>query len=160
MKLKNNSYLREKGLQKSFSWNKTIGFLKSVLTKEKIRQIFYSLCEEKKRKKKIKIKYDENSNSNLNEIHISNENKNKNMSLFIDENNNIDNNSENGEGIFDDYFFGKFKFGFDDYKEKREYFKNQNKFIEQFIQSFNYDTILDNDESSNEKEDIYKKKNY
>ena len=155
IKLKNNSYLREKGLQKCFSWNKALSFLKSVLTIEEIKQIFYSLCEEKKKKKKIKIKYDENSNSNLNDSHISNENKN--MNFIIDENNNIDNNIESEEGIFDDYFCGKFEF--DDYKERREYFKKQNKYIEQFIQSFNYNnTISENDESSNEKMDLFIRK--
>ena len=154
MKLKNNSYLREKGLQKCFSWNKTIYFLKSVLTIEEIKQIFYSLCEAKKKKKEIKIQYDNISNSNLNDSQISNENKN--MNLIIDENNNIDNNSENNEGIFEDYFCGKFKF--EDCKEKREYFKNQNKYIEQFFQNFNYNTISDNDESSNEKMDLFIRK--
>ena len=82
------------------------------------------------------------------------------MNFFIDENNNIDNNIESEEGIFDDYFCGKFEF--DDYKERREYFKKQNKYIEQFIQSFNYNnTISDNDESSNEKMDLFiRKTNY
>jgi hypothetical protein len=71
-------------------------------------------------------------------------------------NNIIDNNNENNEGIFEDYFCGKFKF--EDCKEKREYFKNQNKYIEQFFQNFNYNTISDNDESSNEKMDLFIRK--
>jgi len=142
MKLKNNSYLREKGLKKCFSWNKTISFLKSVLTIEEIRQIFYSLCEERKKKKKIK--YDENLN--LNDTHISNENKN--MFLISDENNNID-NSENDEGIFDEYLFGKFEF--EDYIKRLEYFKKQNK----YIQGYNYNTYSENEESSNEKMDLF-----
>jgi len=141
IKLKSNSYLRKKGLQKSFSWKKTICFLKSILTIDEIKHIFYSLCEDKKKKKDRKIKYDENSNSNLNDSSISNE---KSMNLITDENNNIDNDSENDEGIFDEYLFDKIDF--DNYTKRIEYYKNQNKYIEKFIKNFNYNTISDNNE--------------
>ena len=142
IKLKNNSYLREKGLQKGFSWNKTIHFLKSIFTIEEIKHIFYSLCEEKrmKKKRKIKLKYDKISYSNLNDDDISNENKKMN-NVINDENKNIDNNIENDGGIFDKYYSGKFDFNY----------------IEQFIQRFNYNSILENDESSIEEIYLYEK---
>lgn len=71
--------------------------------------------------------------------------------LISDENNNID-NSENDEGIFDEYLFGKFEF--EDYIKRLEYFKKQNK----YIQGYNYNTYSENEESSNEKMDLFLRK--
>ena len=81
MKLKENDFVKNKGLEKSMSWTKVMNFLRSVLSQDELKNVLFSVeqNDEKKVGKKIKKikknKIDEvecrdswnNSNCDLNE---------------------------------------------------------------------------------------------
>ena len=56
MKLKENDFVKNKGLEKSMSWTKVMNFLRSVLSQDELKNVLFSVeqNDEKKVGKKIK----------------------------------------------------------------------------------------------------------
>ena len=100
MKLKVNVYLKEKGLEYDFCWSKAITYLKSVLSDDEIKNIFYSLCVENKKRNieknlsidKYNMKNDEYIKKGKENTQYLNSYKNNNTNNveknFIEKNNN------------------------------------------------------------------------
>ena len=83
MKLKENQFLKKKGLEKNLSWTKTMNFLVKNLTQEELRDILFSIEQTGQKKNNQKKNY-----KNFKKIK-------KNRNLEINENNN-DNNNDSG----------------------------------------------------------------
>lgn len=152
MKLKVNAYLKEKGLEYDFCWSKAITYLKSVLSDDEIKNIFYSLCVENKKRNikenlfidKYNMKNDEYIKKGKDNIQYLNSYKNNNSN--IDENNFIEkfnnNNLDFGELFSEpekDYDNFEKKLYFVEEKEEQiNYCKNQQKYIPKILENFNF----------------------
>ena len=96
MKLKENNFIKSKGVEQSMSWTKTMNYLRNILNYDELKEVLFSVeqSDEKTNKKKLNkkkkknIKVSDNSDSN-NEINCDN------IHLFIEEDtyNNIKNKS-------------------------------------------------------------------
>ena len=90
MKLKDNNFIKNKGLEQSLSWTKVMNYLRSILTYEELKEVLFSVeqSEDKKiLKKKKKLKkskeFDENDD-------------------IIDNSSNCDSNNSDSHFLFED----------------------------------------------------------
>ena len=154
MKLKVNVYLKEKGLEYDFCWSKAITYLKSVLSDDEIKNIFYSLCVENKKRNieknlsidKYNMKNDEYIKKGKENTQYLNSYKNNNTNNV--ENNFIEKNNNNLDfgGLFNesekeyDNFEKKIYF-VEDEEERISYYKNQQKYIPKLLENFNFSSL-------------------
>jgi SHAQKYF class myb-like DNA-binding protein len=93
MKLKENNFVKNKGLDISMSWTKVMNYLRSILSYNELKQVLFSIeqIERKKAgKKKIKkirkIKIEEKENTEYSDLNNSNNETNEgNMHFFFEE---------------------------------------------------------------------------
>ena len=156
MKLKENSFLKEKGLKNDFCWSKAISHLKSKLTNDEIKNIFYSLCVENK-KRKIEQNFSENINYKKNAFYNIKGKENIQNSSMDGNSKNIDdinfNNKDNNDFDFGElsneneynYFEGNLMhFGEEEEGEKRmNYFKPQKRYMNRLFENFNSSPLND-----------------
>ena len=155
MKLKENSFLKEKGLKNDFCWSKAISHLKSRLTNDEIKNIFYSLCVENK-KRKIEQNFSENKNYKKNAFYNIKEKENIQNSSMDVNNKNIDDINFNikdynfnfgelsNENEYN-YFEGNLMhFGEEEEEEKRmNYFVPQKRYMNKLFENFNSSPLND-----------------
>lgn len=155
MKLKENSFLKEKGLKNDFCWSKAISHLKSRLTNDEIKNIFYSLCVENK-KRKIEQNFSENKNYKKNSFYNIKEKENIQNSSMDVNNKNIDDINFNikdynfnfgelsNENEYN-YFEGNLMhFGEEEEEEKRmNYFVPQKRYMNKLFENFNSSPLND-----------------
>lgn len=155
MKLKENSFLKEKGLKNDFCWSKAISHLKSRLTNDEIKNIFYSLCVENK-KRKIEQNFSENKNYKKNALYNIKEKENIQNSSMDVNNKNIDDINFNikdynfnfgelsNENEYN-YFEGNLMhFGEEEEEEKRmNYFVPQKRYMNKLFENFNSSPLND-----------------
>lgn len=155
MKLKENSFLKEKGLKNDFCWSKAISHLKSRLTNDEIKNIFYSLCVENK-KRKIEQNFSENKNYKKNAFYNIKEKENIQNSSMDVNNKNIDDINFNikdynfnfgelsNENEYN-YFEGNLiHFGEEEEEEKRmNYFVPQKRYMNKLFENFNSSPLND-----------------
>ena len=155
MKLKENSFLKEKGLKNDFCWSKAISHLKSRLTNDEIKNIFYSLCVENK-KRKIEQNFSENKNYKKNAFYNIKEKENIQNSSMDVNNKNIDDINFNikdynfnfgelsNENEYN-YFEGNLMhFGKEEEEEKRmNYFVPQKRYMNKLFENFNSSPLND-----------------
>lgn len=155
MKLKDNSFLKEKGLKNDFCWSKAISHLKSRLTNDEIKNIFYSLCVENK-KRKIEQNFSENKNYKKNAFYNIKEKENiQNSSMDVNNKNIDDINFNINDYNFNfgelsneneyNYFEGNLMhFGEEEEEEKRmNYFVPQKRYMNKLFENFNSSPLND-----------------
>lgn len=155
MKLKDNSFLKEKGLKNDFCWSKAISHLKSRLTNDEIKNIFYSLCVENK-KRKIEQNFSENKNYKKNAFYNIKEKENiQNSSMDVNNKNIDDINFNINDYNFNfgelsneneyNYFEGNLMhFGKEEEEEKRmNYFVPQKRYMNKLFENFNSSPLND-----------------
>lgn len=135
MKLRENKFVQEKGLNTKFCWTKTINFLQSSLTKEELKEVLFSVEEDKPRKSwkncsKSNEKY-ESISLNEDNNDISNENDNE----SIDQNRNrspfISNRRQ------ENFFWDLNDKGIFNYKNQNEEEEKEKRIIRKFFLNFN-----------------------
>ena len=69
MKLKENNFIKNKGLEQSLSWTKVMNYLRAILTYEELKEVLFSVEQSdeqkiiKKKKNKKSKKFDENDDN-------------------------------------------------------------------------------------------------
>ena len=121
MKLKDNNFIKNKGLEQSLSWTKVMNYLRGKLTYEELKEVLFSV-EQSGEKKIIKKK------------------KNKKNKKFDENDDNIDNSSNCDSNNSDSHFFFEDKEDICKYNIKKAIIRkeeDEEEILKKYIECFN-----------------------